>query len=210
MLENLIRVAISPRHCSQLSLLNRQTLENLTTEYQPKLLAHRLENLARVVASPPGDTAAFTVPLLEVARNMGLCFPEKERAELNDLLRGQDEEVRGEQLVECPSVVLEALLVLCHEPNRQAVTVEDITELVNALLTGRGETTCLSWRRVGAQLKALQLFTRRFSGGRNRGIDFSVHNRTRIHRLAMDYGVPLMQEGAHCPQCSNLLVSAEQ
>jgi len=204
MLENVIRVAISPRHGAQLSLLNRQTLEDLAREYQAKLLMYRLKNLSLVLLARPDDVVGFTLPLLEVTRNVGLCFAERElRSELNDLLRDQDDEVRGDRLVEHPSVVLEALLVLCHEPNRQSVTVEEITELVNALLTGRGETVCLSYRGVGAQLKSLQIFTRRFSGGKNRGIHFDVPNRKKMHQLATDYDVPLplVQEGAHCPQC---------
>jgi len=204
LLENVIELSISPRHAAQLSLLNDKTLKDLENEYQPRLLMYRLENFPSVLSSTADDMIDLTLPLLAVARNLGHCFAETElRSTLNNLLKDQDEEVRGERLVEHRAVVLEALLVLCHEPNRQSVTVEEVTELVNALLMGRGENICLSDRGVGAQLKSLQIFTRRLSGGRNRGIQFDLSNRTKMHQLASDYDVPLplVQEGTECCQC---------
>jgi hypothetical protein len=205
LLENFLRVAVSPRTDSQHSLLSRETLEKLTIEYQGRLLTYRLENLGRVISSSANDVVGLTPPLLEVARSVGLCVTDKELCtELNNALKEQDEQIRGERLVDHASVIVEVLLVLCHEADRQAVTVEEITELVNALLAGRGETNSLSFRGVGAQLKSLQMFTRRFSGGNNRGIHFDVKNRTKIHRLATDYDVafPRVREGIRCSQCS--------
>ena len=205
LLENVIELSISPRHAAQLSLLNDKTLKDLENEYQPRLLMYRLKNYSSVFSSTADDMVDLTLPLLAVARNMGLCFAETElRSNLSNLLKDQDEAVRGERMVEHRGVVLEALLVLCHEPNRQSVTVEKVTELVNALLLGRGETICLSDRGVGEQLKSLQIFTRRLSGGKNRGIHFDVSNRKKMHKLASDYDVPfpLVQEGTECCQCS--------
>jgi hypothetical protein len=92
MLQNFMRVAISPRSDSQHSLLNRETLEKLTSDYQGKLLSYRLENLGRVLCSPANDVVGLTLPLLEVARTLGCSVADKElRSELSNLLKGQDE-----------------------------------------------------------------------------------------------------------------------
>src|SRR2546422_11484174 len=71
-----------------------------------------------------------------------------------------DEAVKLDRVSEIPSILLEALLVCCHE-RRPAVHVSEIADLANDILSRQGELLELSARQVGGKLKNLGFRTER-------------------------------------------------
>src|SRR5947207_1321717 len=67
-------------------------------------------------------------------------------------LKSLDQQAKADQSAGPGAVVLEALLVLCHE-NKQEAYVRDICQLVNGILLGRHETLELSPKAVGTIMR---------------------------------------------------------
>jgi len=195
-LENAIQIDIPPRCGGLPAGLDDKTLGQLVAEFQSKLLMYRLENFRSISASQ-FDVPRFTSPTRQIARALGMCIVDNElRAEIVGLLEEQDESTRAERSMDLRAVVLEALLVLCHE-HKQSVYVREVSDVVNAILRDRGERGDLTYKAVGTQLKALRLFTKRLDKF-GRGINLGGSIRKQIHRLAVDYGVLSVEQGQQC------------
>ena len=112
--------------------------------------------------------------------------------------------VRLDRVSEIHSILVEALLVCCHE-RRSAVHVSEIADLANDILSRQGEILRLSAREVGGKLKTLGFRTTRLDSA-GRGLYLLGENCKHIHELAKSYGVPSLREGLHgCPHCQELL-----
>jgi hypothetical protein len=168
----------------------------LVAEFQPKLLMYRLENF-RSVAESQFDVPHFTSPTREIARAFGMgIINSKLRDEVVGLLEEQNAAVRAELSMDLRAVVLEGLLVLCHE-QKQTVYVKEVSEIVNAILRDRGERGDLTYRAVGEQLKQLRLFTKKLDKS-GRGINLGESIRKKIHRLSVEYGALSVEQGQQC------------
>jgi hypothetical protein len=196
LLENAIQIDIPPRCGGLPAILDEKAQQQLVSEFQPKLLMYRLENFRKISASR-FDVPRFTSPTREIARALGMCIIDsKLRGEVVGLLDPQDASTRAELSMDLRAVVLEALLVLCHE-HKESVYVKEVRDMVNAILRDRGERGDLTYKAVGAQLKALRLFTKKLDKF-GRGIDLREDIRKQIHRLAVDYGVLSVEQGHQC------------
>ena len=101
------------------------------------------------------------------------------------------------------SLILEALLVACHEDERDSLHVGEVTGIVNDILCLRGEAFKFKARKVGSRLTTLGLFSER---GRNGyGFLLTQETRRRIHDLASAYDVPSLIDGVPgCEDCKNV------
>jgi hypothetical protein len=180
---------------------DEHTEQEVAAELQPKLLHYRMQNYERV-RSAHFDVHDFTGPTKDLARLFGRCItgdPEIQSGIL-DLLRPQDEVFRAQRSLQPESLVLEALLVLCHEPHTDRIHVGEVTKLANGILRGRGETVQMSTRQVGSMLKSLRVLTQRDA----KGYAFRLSTETcrKVHELARDLEVPSIQVGVpDCEQC---------
>ena len=100
------------------------------------------------------------------------------------------------------SLVLESLLFVCHEENRGSVHVGDVTDIVNSILSFRGENLTFKARKIGATLTKLGLVSERDRNGY--GFLLTQETRRRIHDVAKTYDVPSMIDGMPgCEDCKN-------
>lgn len=185
-------------------------LKALAAELQPILLDYRLKNYAAVRTST-FDVPQFEGATREIARALGACIvgdPELQ-AGVVEALKGQDEARRITQWTTLDSLVVEALLTLCHERGRSTVYVGDIAEVANGILIGRKESVRLTPRKVGPLLRALNVSspTDRNSNGYN--FRLMNENRRRIHELAGGLGLSWMRETAGgCEFCAAVMASS--
>jgi hypothetical protein len=170
---------------------------------QNQLLSYRLQNYEKV------RTSDFDVPevagsLRRLGRTLGACIVDAPdlRARLVQELREFDAATNFDQIKQIGAVLIEALLVSCHE-RRSTVHVGEIAELANTIFLQRGEILQLKPREVGAKLKDLGFCTTKIDSG-GRGLYLLGENCKRIHELARSYRVPSPEPGLPgCPHCGN-------
>jgi hypothetical protein len=168
---------------------------------QAKLLAYRLTN-RNCVAKSSYDVPESTINASELARGLGSCIVEDEelRNRIMGHLRPQDQVARVERAWQLESLVIEALLFVCHQGPDDSVTVGYVTKLVNGILEARGEITRFKPRKVGPRLAALKILTER--DGNGYGFRLFNETRERIHELAQAFDVPSVQDGVRrCEYC---------
>jgi hypothetical protein len=173
-------------------------------EIRDQLLGYRLVHFSRVKASN-FDVLEFNGSIRGLARALGACIVDAPALQASLVLRLQthDEAVRLDRISEIPSILLEALLVCCHE-RRPAVYVQEIADVANDILSRHDETLKLSARQVGGKLKNLGFRTERLDAA-GRGLYVLGENCRRVHELAKIYCVPSLQAGLRgCPQCQEL------
>jgi hypothetical protein len=168
---------------------------------QDRLLMYRLQNFAQVRSSQ-FDAPEFSGSTREMARMLGRCIVNAAdlHARLIDLLRPRDDAERVEGTRRIEVVVLEALVVACHE-KKPSVRVSQVADLANGILTRGGESFNLSPKQVGARLKQLGFRTTRLDSA-GRGIYLLKEQCAHIHKLARAFGIPTLHQGLPgCPHC---------
>jgi hypothetical protein len=184
------------------SALDERVLNEIANAFQPRLLMYRLKNSGKGRESPV-DVSNFTFATRPLARALAACFPEDPELARDavQLLRPQDEEVRGLRARDVNCAIIEILCGLVHDGKQREVRVDELAELVNALLRSRGEILEYSAEEIGWKLRNLNIPRHSSSSGRNvlLGIDTSES----VHRLARAYDLPCSQRvKAGCPDCN--------
>jgi hypothetical protein len=173
-------------------------------EIRDQLFSYRLVHFSRVKASD-FDAPEFNGSVRGLARALGACIVDAPalQASLLVQLQTHDEAVKLDRISQISSILLEALLVCCHE-RRPAVYVQEIADLANDILSRHDEILKLSARQVGGKLKNLGFRTERLDAA-GRGLYVLGENCRRVHEMAKLYGVPSLQAGLlGCPQCQEL------
>lgn len=155
---------------------------------------YRLQNYHKVRTSE-FDIPEFAGATREYVRALGQCLvdaPELQ-ASLATLFRSRDNAERTGTACELDAVVIEALLVCCHE-RKPSVHVGDIATLANGILSLKGETAELSAREVGGRLKNLGFLTTRLDSS-GRGIYLLNAECERIHKHGRALGVAALRQG---------------
>jgi hypothetical protein len=184
-------------------ILDATVLGKIAGAFQPQLLMYRLKNRSRVASATfdPGSLSGATRALASV---FGSCFPDSEELQKGvvRLLEPQEEERRLDH-ARCESaVVLEALLIPCHEEKANA-HVGEVADLANGILDVRGDGYRLEARRVGSILRSFSLGLRRDSLGY--GFLLSTECKWRIHQLARSLDVPFFRgQIEKCDMCKKL------
>ena len=205
---DVVEIPIAPAR-RKLPAWNAEIERDLAEALQPKLLAYRLANLAKVAASTC-DALVRDLPethhdhgnVSELARGLGSCIVEDDKLQNRIMghLRASDQAARVERAWQLESLVIEALLFVCHQSPDYPVTVGYVTKLVNGILENRGEITRFKPRKVGPRLAALKILTERAGNG----YCFRLFNETRerIHELAQAFDVPSVQDRVRrCEYC---------
>lgn len=105
---------------------------------------------------------------------------------------------------ELNSAVLEALLGLCHQPEKQALGVAEITAASNEILENRGELVDLKPRAVRDLLRNLGFPTKRL-GAERRGFTLLNSVRKRIHDLALSHKLlDIPNQSVSCSLCEDM------
>jgi len=200
-----IRIPVTPSR-RPLPILDERVLQGIANDLQPKLLAYRLANLAKVQNSE-FDAPQFNSPMRELARTLGASIADDQdlQAGVISLLQDRNEEVLAERWTDLYAVVIEGVLFFCHDEGRHSVYVGEVAVAANTIMRGRGEKVELEARAIGEKLRYLGLPTcPRDSRGYKLVLTESVRRRT--HELAHDFDVPSVGDGTvRCVHCIPLM-----
>jgi hypothetical protein len=194
-----IRISAAPSQC-QSSALDDRVQNAIATYFQPRLLRYRLQNSGKVGEAV--DVSTFTFATRQLARTLAACFPEDSglARDAVQLLRAQDEEVRGQRSCDVNCAIVEVLWGIVHERKQREIRVDELAKDVNALLRSRGEILEYRAEEIGWKLHGLNIPRHSSSSGRQvlLGRDTSQS----VHRLAEVYSLPYIQRiEAACPDC---------
>jgi hypothetical protein len=164
---------------------------------------YRLENYTKVKASE-FDVPEFYGASREYARTLGRCIVDAPdvQGRLTTLLQDLSDAERTEGARTLDAVVIDALVVCCHE-RRPSVHVGEIAELANAILKSEDEAVELGLTKVGGRLKAMQFRTTRLDSA-GHGIYLLNDECVRIHKLGRALGSASVGKGlSGCRYCKN-------
>lgn len=164
-------------------------------EFQPKLLSFRRSNLS-LARRIQFDTSKFSFPLRDLARSLAAATPDDPalQAEVFDLLRDQDTDVRSERWTELSSVALEAIVVAADQSPGQTIYVASLAEIAQEILRRRGDAmTVVKPAVLGKRLKMLG-FTTEPRDSRGTKLVLSDTVVRRAIQLARDLGGPEMED----------------
>jgi hypothetical protein len=169
--------------------LDLATQHQILAEFQPRLLGFRRLKLADAQKASY-DASSLIFPLRELAQSLAAATPDDAvlRAEVVELLREEDTDIRSARWTDLGTIVVEALLVVCHE-EKDFVYVGELAEIAQEIRMDRGEQGQVDSGTVGKRLKSLGFVTepRDECGVRLRlGTDVC----DRAHRLADVMGAP--------------------
>lgn len=180
----------------------RAQSQRLAEEFQPRLLGYRLAQHLHVTNSD-FDCPRFAPESRQLARILGAAVSGAPALQdrIATALEALDEQCRVERSQSQDSMVLEALLVLCHE-NKPTAYVFEVTKLANGILLARHDNRELSPKAVGGILRSrLGLSPQRRGAGYELRLNGEVSQR--IHRLAASYGVlSMLRPVPGCPYCA--------
>ena len=187
--------------------VDRMTLYKIHEKFQRQLLLYRLRNLPQV-AVETFDPAELSGSIRALAHALGSCFPNNPQlqARIVEVMKSQQEGRMFDSASEQATIVLDALLVLCHQGKKDA-HVGEITKIVNGILEIRGDGYKLVARRVGSILRRFQLGQARDSQGFK--LLLSTMNQKKIHELGILFDVAFFKTNIRpCKFCpTNLLAS---
>ena len=195
-----IEVSAAPSRMTISSALDLRVQDEIAEHFQPRLLMYRLKNCGKLPESPV-EVSGFTFATQQLARAIAACFPDDPELALEavELLRPQDDAVRGQGLCDVNRVIVEILWSMIHGGTPK-VMVEALAADVNALLRSRGEILAYRSEEIGWKLRGLNIA--RHTSSRGRQITLGRETSERVHRLAEAYGLP--REGrvdVRCPHC---------
>jgi hypothetical protein len=160
------------------------------------------------VASMTFDPSSLSGATRALGSVLGSCFPDSEELQnrVVRLLEPRDAERRLDHARSESAVVIEALLIACHE-GRASVHVGEIAALANGILDLRGDGYRLEARKVGSIIGSFSLGQHRDSRGY--GFLLSTECKRRIHQVGRALDVPFFQGNVDkCDMCKNLSTEA--
>jgi hypothetical protein len=198
-----IHISVAPSQL-QSTALDEQVQNEIANDFQPRLLMYRLKNSGKVSESRV-DVSKFTFATRQLARTLAVCFPEDSELARDtvQLLRPQDEEVRGQRSRDVNCAIIEILWAIIHDRKQREVRIDELAKDVNALLRSRGEILAYCAEELGWKLRNLNIPRHSSSSGRQvlLGRDTSQS----VHRLAQAYDLPCTQRvEAGCPDCNQV------
>ncbi len=179
----------------ELPAFNFEARRRITNEFQAKLLSFRRTSLG-VACKMDFDASRFTFALRDRARSLAAATPDdlELQAEVFNLLREEDAEIRAEKLIDRSAIAGEAVLVAWYGSPGGIAYVADLAATAEVMLRGRGEQSTIDPAAFGKQLKLLGFATERDAKGKKLHLTEAV--RDRAQELVHDFGGP---EGSEDP-----------
>jgi hypothetical protein len=162
----------------ELPPLDFDARHRITSAFQAKLLSFRRANLG-VARKMQFDASKFTPALRDHARSLAAATPDdlELQAEVFDLLRAEDAEIRADKLIDPSAIAGEAVLVACHGSPGGIAYVADLAAIAEGMLRGRGERSTIEPAVFGKQLRLLGLATERDARGKKLHLTEAVRER---------------------------------
>jgi hypothetical protein len=205
-IDSCLRIPVAPSRLIA-SRIDEEREAAVLKELQNQLLSYRLLHFTKVKSSN-FDVPEFSGSVRGLARTLGACIVEAPDLLTTLVMRLQDcdQAMRLDRVSQIHSILIEALLVCCHE-RRSDVHIVDVAELANDILSRHGESLQLSAREVGGNLKTLGFRTVRLDSA-GRGLYMLGEDCKRIHELGTLYNVPSLHERLPgCPHCQETLLA---
>lgn len=197
-----IEIALNPTR-RQTPFCDPDSSDELAAEFQSRFLSYRLEAL-QVARAPQIDCEDLTIPMATLVRALanGIVGDDELQRRIVPLLRGQDREFQVDVAASLKCIVVEGLLILCHDGDRQTLVCLELAQVVNTILKGRGEDLTVSAEDIGWQLKSLGFLTEPI-GRKGKGLKLVNSIREKIHESAETCGVRSIQGGVatRCRYC---------
>ena len=190
-----IQISVTPTEVA-LPAFDQDAQRRVATEFQAKLLSFRRANLG-AAERLSFDASKFSSALRDLARGFAAATPDDPelQAEVFVLLREEDAESRSARWTDLRAITVEAVLVAWKESPGEAVYVSEISNLAQAILSGRGEDLTIDPGAIGKCLKALGFATEpRDAKGRKLRLSKAVHEHAL--RLARELDVPGPEVGS--------------
>ena len=188
--EGMVQISLPPS--CQSPELDERRLDEIASDFQPRLLMYRLKNCAKVRQSQV-EVTQLSVATRPLARALAACFPgDSDLARDIVLLLGpQDEEIRAQRFLDVNCMIVEILLGELHSGKRTKVQVGDLAKDVTALAQSRGEIKGYGTEVIGWKLKGLSIPKHTNTSGRHVVLDRDTSRR--MHRLARAYELQCLQ-----------------
>lgn len=184
-----IQISVTPSEMA-LPTFDQDAQRRIAAEFQAKLLSFRRANLG-VAQRQNFDSSKFGFALRELAHSLAAATPDNAelQGEVFELLREEDAESRSARWTDLRAITVEAVLVAWKESPGEAVYVSELSNLAQAILSGRGENSIIDPGAIGKCLKALGFATEpRDAKGRKLRLSEAVHEHAL--RLARDLDIP--------------------
>jgi hypothetical protein len=188
-----LQVSLTPT-AQELPVFDVEQQHRITDEFQAKLLNFRRANLS-AACNLQFDASEFTPALRELARSLATATPGDPdlQADMFELLREPDAEIRSEQWTELHSVAVEALLVAGRESPGGVVYVAELAKFAQEIIIRRGGSCAIDPAAMGKVIKLLGFTTERDARGKKLRLSDAV--RSRAEQLARDLGSPEEDDG---------------
>ena len=198
-----------PPSRGRLPILMAPDKNKITSAFQSRFLAYRLRNICKVRDSQC-DFPEFDSRVRILGRVLGAPIVDapEHQANLGLLLRNYQEGIRASKSLDLRCVVIEALLVHCHEKSEEKLHVGELTKTVNLIMKGRGQTTESTPESIGAILRDHNFCPKRDRQGYaillNGGNPRYVHQLARTYDVAAAQGIP-----EKCLHCAEMLADVD-
>jgi hypothetical protein len=170
-------------------------------DFQAKLLRYRMIHF-NAVRDSKIDSSHFHADVQDDVRALisHLIDAGDFRESILSSLLSRSKEHAGARFTDLDCLVIEGALCFCHDPSKEEFFVQEIADVVNAILLGRHEERTTTSKAVGQTLRGLGLTTERVTRGYQ--VDLTNSNREQIHRLAREHDVPSIMDGVErCDHC---------
>jgi len=173
-----------------LPILDASTQSCIASEFQPKLLDFRLVNLGKA-CSTRFDMVGFSHQLRPLAQSLAAATPEDAdlQAEVAELLKDEEKDVRSANWVDLSTVAIEAILVACDERKGPIAYVGELAEIAQEIMKRRGKKADIDPGALGKKLKFLG-FTTEPRDARGVSLALTESVCSLAHQLSRDFDVP--------------------
>lgn len=178
---------------------------------QNRLLSYRVENYREVRDADLALPTSFMPSTAAVAQVLAAVIVDDDELKQGviSLLVSVDEQLREARRTSLESIIIEAALGFCHEPDRHQVLVAEIGRTANAIYQNLGERLQVSDEKVGHALKRLGLFTRRL-GNKGRGLELTKEMQCLVHELArLHQGEAVFHDQPGCAYCQTFTAATD-
>jgi hypothetical protein len=150
-----IQISVTPSETA-LPVFDQDAQERIATEFQAKLLSFRRANLGAARRLNFG-ASKFSLALRDLGCSLAAATPDNAelQAEVFELLRHENTEIRSARWTDWSVIAVEAVLIARKESPGEAVYVAELSNIAQALLNGRGDASTIDPAAFGRRLKLL-------------------------------------------------------
>jgi hypothetical protein len=173
----------------ELPAFDQDVQEQIAIEFQSKMLSFRRASLG-TARRLRFDASKVELALRDLACSLAAATPDDQelQAEVCDLLKEKDDEIRSEKWTSLHSAAIAAVLVVGHESPGGRVYISEVAPLAQEILRRRGSAAEINPAVLGKILKTLGFTTEpRDARGKKLNLTIAVPH---AEQLARDFGVP--------------------